>query len=142
MCVCFVRYNSRWTRMWHVSYPIWSCLYLLVWRFSYIYGKQFINADILMCFYINWQIRKSLWWLKNYHRSMYVNKSMVDNKKEEEIFGLFWIIVPMGPWRNTGSCEINCHKIYIYTSCSCITLPQNLQTVLNVPWPWQNYCCV
>jgi len=55
-----------------------------------------------MCFYINWRIGKPLSWRQNYHGSMYNKKSMVGSKKEEEIFGLVWIIVPVCPGRSTG----------------------------------------
>ena len=132
MCVCFARYNSRWRRMWHVSCPIWSCLYLLVWRLSCVYGKQLLSADFHMCFYINWWIGKGLSWLKNCHKSMWIKKSMVGSKQEGQTFGLFWMIVSVDSWRNTGSCEMDCHKQYICMSCSSIIFPLILLPVLNI----------
>jgi hypothetical protein len=53
MCVCFDRYNCRWSRMWHVSCPIWSPMYLLVRRLSHFYGKQFLSASFPVCFHMN-----------------------------------------------------------------------------------------
>ena len=118
-----------------------------------------------MCFYINWQIGKSLLWLNDWiiiTGAVCVFRKLclvLEKKKLLVYFELLSLCVleeaqDNVKWTVTSNvcecvcvyvCMYVCIHIYIYTyimRCSIIALPQILLTFLNIHWQWQTYSCV